>query len=129
MCSKKTKITVRKVTKSSKVAVATRSSPRVASKDAKDDFKDSPVVIYPMAVAQDNAPVRNSPDAGFGAVEELVAAATITQVVEEIANVVIGTEAETSADQPKGIAPPMSDVVAEILLINLKELLLQRALP
>ena len=45
--------------------------------------------------------MRNSPDAGFGAVDELAAAATITQVVEEIANVVIGTEAETSADQPK----------------------------
>ena len=103
---------MRKVTKFSKVAVATRSSPRVASKDAKDDFKDSPVVTSPMAVVQDNAPVRNSPNAGFG-VDELAAAATITQVVEEIANVVIGTEAETSADQPKGIAPRMSAVVAE----------------
>ena len=113
MCSKKTKITVRKVKKSSTVAVATRSSPRFAPKDAKDDFKDSPVVSSPIAVVQDNAPVRNSPDAGFGAVDELAAAATITQVVEEIANVVIGTEAETSADQPKGIAPPMSVVVAE----------------
>ena len=114
MCSKKTKITVRKVKKSSTVAVATRSSPCFAPKDAKDEFKDSLVVSSPIAVVQDNAPVRNSPDAGFGAVEELATAATITQVVEEIANVVIGTEAETSADQPQGIAPPISGVVAEI---------------
>ena len=113
MCSKKTKITVRKVKKSSTLAVATRSSPCFSPKKAKDDLKDSPVVSSPIAVVQDNAPVRNSPDASFGAVDELAAAATITQVVEEIANVVIGTEAETSADQPKGIAPPMSVVVAE----------------
>mgnify|MGYP006968175837 CR=1 FL=1 len=104
---------MRKVTKSSKVAVATRSSPRFAPKDAKNDFEDSPMVSSPITVVQDNAPVRNSPDAGFEAVDELAAATTITQVVEEIANVVIGTEAETSADQPQVIAHPVSAAVAE----------------
>lgn len=62
---------------------------------------------------QDDAPVRNSPDAGFGAVEQLAAAATITQVVEEIANVVLSTQPETFVDQAQGNAPTGSVTIAE----------------